>query len=159
MRLTRETAVPREEGSKQVTFRGERVGWGLLLSCSWAGVCAARVAGASAGHCGLSAATSFISVLAGWEIGGSEQHLGPGSARDAGPQPLLTGCLSRGPTPLLGPFCESNVITDGNSAFAFYLGLRGAGSFIRFLRHQAEAEGWVIFLSSPFDPSGISVRP
>lgn len=54
-----------------------------------------------------------------------------------GPSPSPTGGLSQGPTPLLGPFCESDVITDGNGAFSFYLALRGAGSIIRFPRHQA----------------------
>ena len=58
-----------------------------------------------------------------------------------GPSPSRSGGLSQGPTPLVGPFCEANVITDGNGAFSFDLALRGAGSFIRFLRHQAGSRG------------------
>lgn len=40
MRLTRETAVVREEGRKQVTFRGE-LGGRLPIGCGWAGAQAA----------------------------------------------------------------------------------------------------------------------
>lgn len=128
----------------------------------WECVPSARVVQSRRSPSRRSASTSLISVSAGWEIGGSERHLGPGSASDAGPQPFSTGGLSRGPSPLWGPLCESNVITSG--AFSFYLGLRGPGSFIRFPRHQARSRGLCVFfffppLSSPFDPSETGQAP
>lgn len=85
----------------------------------------------------MSAATSFISHLEGWEIGDSQEHLGLAHPGMLGLSPSRSGGLSRGPTPLWDHFCESNVITDGNGAFSFDLALRGAGGFIRFPRHQA----------------------
>lgn len=84
---------------KRVTFWGEP-GGRLPIGCGWAGVCA--VHGPEWGdRChGLSAATSLISLLAGWEIGDSQEHLGPGSAWDAGSQPLpLWGPLSGSHSP------------------------------------------------------------
>ena len=84
---------------KRVTFWGE-LGGRLPISCGWPGMCA--VHGPEWGDCchGLSAATSLISLLAGWEIGDSQEHLGPGSAWDAGPQPLpLWGPLSGSHSP------------------------------------------------------------
>ena len=138
--MSRETAVAREEGRKQVTFWGEP-GGRLPIGCGWAGACAARGPKWGDRRLRLSAATSLISLLAGWEIGDSQEHLGPAQPGMLGPSPSHSGGLSRGPTPLLGPFCESNVITDGNGAFSFDLALRGAGSFIRFPRHQAGSRG------------------
>lgn len=90
MCLTRETAVVEEEGSERVTFQGEQSG-GLCTSLAGGSVLCG-VCGPEQGdrHYGLSTSTFFISVLASWEIGGSELHLGPGSAGDAGPQPLPT---------------------------------------------------------------------
>lgn len=59
--------------------------------------------------------------LACGEIDGSEQHLGPDLALMPGPRPPHRGAPSQGPTPLSGPFCESDVITSGREqSWQFY---------------------------------------
>lgn len=139
VRSTRETALAREEGSKWVTYLSGRAELQAPHLCQVGGsVCAVRVA--------LSRATAItacqrpnLSPLF-WgarKLVALRSAWAPARPGMPGPSPSPTGGLSQGPTPLLGPFCESDVITDGNGAFSFYLALRGAGSIIRFPRHQA----------------------
>lgn len=66
---------------------------------------------------------------------------------------------SQSPTPVSGPFCESNVITDGNGPSPFiWTGAELAG-LLDFPGARWEAAWVILFLSSPFNQNGIKVRP
>lgn len=145
MRLTRETAaVSGGAGGEQVTFpEGERR---LRIGCG-AGVCAPCVA-----QSGVMVITDCqrprFPSLPPLSFGRAGKLVARSSIWA---RPLPTEGPSQGPTLLSAPFCESNVITDGNGAFSFSLGLRGPGSFIRFPRHWSEAGGCIgLFFFSLF---------
>lgn len=149
--LTGETAVARESGSERVTFPGaaalpsiagrarvQRVGLG-------AGRCA--IMGCQRPHFSSPACRVSFGLRGNWWL---QAASGPRLSPDAGPSPPHRGAPSRGPSPLSGPFCESDVITAGAGLSPFIWAGAELAALFYFPGTRQEADGWFFFFTFSF---------